>query len=160
MKLPNKKKIAISLTFFLIANLYSDAAIATQTSETAPRTKCFIEVGDPHLSTYLNERRGLKAVKADAESRCNFFQKNVILTVTIFKVGRFSNHFVKEFRTDPANPKSSGFTVKNWQTYELCKNEKETTYFAIAFSQAEINGKLLRTVKARSNNSEPLKCGT
>jgi hypothetical protein len=160
MKLPNKKKIAISLAFFLIANLYSDAAIAAQTSETGPRTKCFIEVGDPHLSTYLNERRGLKAVKADAESRCNFFQKNVILTVTIFKVGRFSNHFVKEFRTDPANPKSSGFTVKNWQTYELCKNEKETTYFAIAFSQAEINGKLLRTVKARSNNSEPLKCGT
>jgi len=160
MKLPNKKKTTITLAFFLIANLYSNAAIATQSPETGPRTKCFIEVGDPHLSTYLNERRGLKAVKADAESRCNFFQKNVILTVTIFKVGRFSNHFVTEFRTDPANPKSSGFTVKNWQTYRQCKNEKETIYFAIAFSQAEINGKLLRTVKARSNNSEPLRCGT
>ena len=133
MKHPSKKKAAISLTFFLIANLYSDAAIATQTPETEPRTKCFIEVGDPHLSTYLNERRGLKAVKADAESRCNFFQKNVILTVTIFKVGRFSNHFVKEFRTDPANPKSSGFTVKNWQTYELCKMKRKPLTMELLF---------------------------
>jgi len=160
MKPPSKKKSAISIALFLIANLYSDAAIAAQSPEPGPKTKCFIEIGDPHLSTYLNERRGLKAVKADAESRCNFFQKNVILTVTIFKVGRFSNHFVKEFRTDPANPKSSGFTVKNWQTYRQCKNEKVTIYFAIAASQAEINGKLLRTVKARSDNSEPLECGT
>jgi len=160
MKPPSKKKTAISIAFFLIANLYSDAAIAAQSPEPGPKTKCFIEIGDPHLSTYLNERRGLRAVKADAESRCNFFQKNVILTVTIFKVGRFSNHFVKEFRTDPANPKSSGFTVKNWQTYRQCKNENETIYFAIAFAHAEINGKLLRTVKARSDNSEPLECGT
>ena len=160
MKLPTKKKTAISLAIFLLANLYSDAAIAADSPEPGPKTKCFIEIGDPHISTYLDERRGLKAVKVDAESRCNFFQKNVILTVTIYKVGRFSDHFVKEFRTDPANSKSSGFTVKNWKTYRQCKNEKETTYYGVAFSQAEINGKLLRTVKARSNNSKPLKCGT
>jgi hypothetical protein len=160
MKLPNKKKTAISLALFLIANLYSDTAIAAEPPEPGPKTQCFIKIGDPHISTYLNERRRLKAVKVDAESRCNFFQKNVALTVTIFKVGRFSDHFVNEFRTDPANSKSSGFTVKNWQTYRECKNEKETIYYGVASSQAEINGKLLRTVKARSNNSKPLKCGT
>jgi len=160
MKIPTKRRSTLLLTLFLLSNHFTAVSSAAEPPEPGPKTKCFIEIGDPHLSTYLNERRGLNAVKADAESRCNFFQKNVILTVTIFKVGRFSDHFVKEFRTDPANPKSSGFTVKNWQTYRQCNNKKETTYFAIAFSQAEINGKLLRTVKARSNNSEPLKCGT
>ena len=160
MKIPHKKKTAISLALFLIANLHNGVANAADSPEPGPKTKCFIEIGDPHLSTYLNERRGLRAVKADAESRCVFFQKNVILTVTIFKTGRFSDHFVKETRTDPSNPKSSGFAVKNWQTSRECKNEKKTVYFAIASSQAVINGKLLSTVKARSKNSEPLKCGT
>jgi hypothetical protein len=160
MKLPNKRMTAISLALFLIANLHSHNAIAAESQEPGPKTQCFIEIGDPHISTYLKERRGVKAVKVDAESRCNFFQQNVALTVTIFKVGRFSHHFVKEFRTDPANPKSSGFTVKNWQTYRECKSQKETVYYGVASSEAEINGKLLRTVKARSNNSEPLMCGT
>jgi hypothetical protein len=160
MKLPSKKKAAISLALFLFANLYSDTAIATESLEPGPKTKCFIEIGDPHLSTYLQERRGTRAVKVDAESRCNFFQQNVRLLVRIYKKGRFSDHLVREFETDPVNPKSSGFTVKNWQTHEICKNRKETIYYGTAFAQAEINGKLRRTTLARSADSEPLKCGT
>ncbi len=160
MKLPSKKKAAISLALFLFANLYSDTAFAAESLEPGPKTKCFIEIGDPHLSTYLQERRGTRAVKVDAESRCNFFQQNVRLLVRIYKKGRFSDHLVREFETDPVNPKSSGFTVKNWQTHEICKNRKETIYYGTAFAQAEINGKLRRTTLARSADSEPLKCGT
>jgi hypothetical protein len=158
MKIPTKRRSTLLLTLFLLSNHFT--AVSTAADSPGPKTRCFIEVGDPHISTFLQERRGIRAVKVDAESRCNFFQNNVILTVTIYKVGRFSDHFVKEFRTDPANPKSSGFRVKNWQTYRECKNEQETTYYGIAFSEAEINGKSLRTVKARSNKSKPLKCGT
>jgi hypothetical protein len=75
MKLPNQKKTAISLALFLIANLYSDTAIAAEPPEPGPKTQCFIKIGDPHISTYLTERRRLKAVKVDAESRCNFSRK-------------------------------------------------------------------------------------
>jgi hypothetical protein len=160
MKLPSKKKAEISLALFLFANLYSATAIAADSLEPGPKTKCFIEIGDPHLSTYLQERRGTRAVKVDAESRCNFFQQNVRLLVRIYKKGRFSDHLVREFETDPVNPKSSGFTVKNFQTYEICKNRIETIYYGTAFAQAEINGKLRRTTLARSADSEPLKCGT
>lgn len=160
MKLPNKKKTAISLALFLIANLHSDAAIAAEIPEPGPKTKCFIKIGDPHISRYLLERRGIRAVKVDAESRCNYFQQNVRLKVRIYKKGIFSNYYVGEFAIDPLNPKSSGFTVRNWQAYEVCKNQKRTIYFGTAFSQAEINGKILTTPVARSAYSKPLKCGT
>ena len=147
MKIPTKRRSTLLLVLFLLSNHFT--AVSTAADSPGPKTRCFIEVGDPHISTFLQERRGIRAVKVDAESRCNFFQNNVILTVTI-----------KEFRTNPANPKSSGFRVKNWQTFQECQNEQENTYYGVAFSEAEINGKLLRTVKARSNKSKPLKCGT
>jgi hypothetical protein len=160
MKLPNKKKTAISLALFLIANLYSAAAIAADSSGLGPKTQCFIKIGDPHISRYLLKRRGIRAVKVDAESRCNYFQQNVRLKVRIYKKSRFSSDLVGEFEIDPLNPRSSGFTVRNWQAYEVCKNRKPTIYFGTAVSQAEINGIILTTPAARSANSKPLKCGT
>ena len=158
MKIPTKRSSAVLLALFLLSNHFTSVSNAADSP--GPKTRCFIEVGDPHISTFLQERRGIRAVKVDAESRCNFFQKNVRLRVRIYKKGRFSDHLVREFETDPVNPKSSGFTVKNWQTYEICKNEKKTIYYGTAFGQAEINGKLRTTTFARSAESEPLKCGT
>lgn len=160
MKLCNKKNAGLFIASFLLSNLFSNPAIAAKSQEPGPKTQCFIKIGDPHISKYLLERRGIRAVKVDAESRCNYFQQNVRLKVRIFKKGRFSNYFVKEFEIDPSNPKSSGFIVKNWQSYEICKNQKKTIYFGTATSQAEINGRILTTPVARSANSKPLKCGT
>jgi hypothetical protein len=158
MKIPTKRRSTLLLTLFLLSNHFT--AVSTAADSPGPKTRCFIEVCDPHISTFLQERRGIRAVKVDAESRCNFFQQNVRLLVRIYKKGRFSDHLVKEFETDPVNPQSSGFTVKNWQTYEICKNRKETIYYGTAFARAEINGKLRSTTLARSADSEPLKCGT
>lgn len=160
MKLRNKKNAGLSIALFLLSNLFSDPAIAAESPESGPKTQCFIKIGDPHISRYLLERRGIRAVKVNAESRCNYFQQNVRLKVRIYKKGRFSNYFVREFEIDPSNPKSSGFIVKNWQSYEICKNQKRTIYFGTAISQAEINGRILTTPVARSADSEPLKCGT
>jgi hypothetical protein len=160
MKTPTKRRSALLLTFFLLSNHFTAVSSAAEPPEPGPKTKCFIKIGDPHISRYLLERRGIRAVKVDAESRCNYFQQNVRLKVRIYKKSRFSSDLVGEFEIDPLNPRSSGFTVRNWQAYEVCKNRKPTIYFGTAVSQAEINGKILTTPAARSANSKPLKCGT
>ena len=49
---------------------------------TPPATKCFIEVGNAHISTSILEQQGRLAVKVNATSRCNFPQRSVILTGT------------------------------------------------------------------------------
>jgi hypothetical protein len=160
MKTPTKRRSTLLLTFFLLSNHFTAVSSAAEPPEPGPKTKCFIKIGDPHISRYLLERRGIRAVKVDAESRCNYFQQNVRLKVRIYKKSRFSSDLVGEFEIDPLNPRSSGFTVRNWQAYEVCKNRKPTIYFGTAVSQAEINGKILTTPAARSANSKHLKCGT
>jgi hypothetical protein len=160
MKTPTKRRSTLLLTFFLLSNHFTAVSSAAEPPEPGPKTKCFIKISDPHISRYLLERRGIRAVKVDAESRCNYFQQNVRLKVRIYKKSRFSSDLVGEFEIDPLNPRSSGFTVRNWQAYEVCKNRKPTIYFGTAVSQAEINGKILTTPAARSANSKPLKCGT
>jgi len=79
---------------------------------TPPKTKCFIEVQNAHISTSILEQQGRLAVKVNATSRCNVPQSNVTLTVKIFKEGLGVAHLVAQRSTRADNPKSQGLVVK------------------------------------------------
>jgi len=126
---------------------------------TPPRTACHIEIGNAHLSTSIKRKRGLDAVKVNATSTCNFTQRNVQLTVKIFKVGAITDYLVAQKSTDPLAAASSGYVVKNQFTFLLCKTSKESFFYGVAYSRAIINGKRYTTLPVRSEDSKPIDCG-
>ncbi len=136
------------------------SAHGVSTVITPPLTKCFIDIRDAHISTTIFKKEGRLAVKVNAISSCNTLQRNVVLTVKIFKEGRFGSQLVQERSTDGKSPKSQGFIVKNQFTFAYCKNTTKTRYYGIATARAIINGKSYFTHPVRSENITQLGCGT
>ena len=159
--------IASGLVFLSIASI--PAALGahptpTKVSHLTPsqhreKPKCRIEIDTVHLSTYL-KNKGIGAAKVNARSICNVTQLDVALTVQIFKVGFILDHLVSATSTNPSNPNSSGFTIKNEGTYVLCASRKRTSYYGIAFSKATIGGQRVGAPPARSLKITTLPCGT
>ncbi len=127
---------------------------------TPPKTECFIEVGNAHISTSILERQGRLAVKVNATSRCNFPQSNVILTVKIFKEGFGAPHLVAQRSTKAESSKSNGLVVKNQFTFAYCKNLSKSKYYGVAFARATIRGKRFATPPTWSEKTTELGCGT
>lgn len=127
---------------------------------TPPKTECFIEVGNAHISTSILEQQGRPAVKVNATSRCNFPQSSVILTVKIFKEGFGAPHLVAQRSTKAKNSKSNGLVVKNQFTFAYCKNLTKSRYYGVAFAQATIRGKRYATPPTWSEKTIELGCGT
>jgi len=125
---------------------------------TPPATKCFIEVGNAHISTSILEQQGRLAVKVNATSRCNFPQRSVILTVKIFKEGFGAPHLVVQRSTKAE--KSNGLVVKNQFTFAYCKNATKSRYYGVASARAVIRGKNYATPPAWSEKTVELDCGT
>jgi hypothetical protein len=127
---------------------------------TPPKTKCFIEVGNAHISTSILEQQGRLAVKVNATSKCNFPQRSVILTVKIFKEGFGAPHLVGQRSTKAENSKSSGLVVKNQFTFAYCKNVTRSRYYGVASARAVIRGKNYATPPVWSEKTVELDCGT
>ena len=127
---------------------------------TPPKTKCFIEVQNAHISTSILEQQGRLAVKVNATSRCNAPQSNVILTVKIFKEGLGIAHLVAQRSTRADNPKSQGLVVKNQFTFAYCKNTTSSKYYGVASARATIRGKGYTTPPVWSEKTLELNCGT
>jgi hypothetical protein len=127
---------------------------------TPPKTKCFIEVQNAHISTSILEQQGRLAVKVNATSRCNAPQSNVILTVKIFKEGLGIAHLVAQRSTRADNPKSQGLVVKNQFTFAYCKNTTRSKYYGVASARATIRGKGYTTPPVWSEKTLELNCGT
>ncbi|CAN2229309.1 hypothetical protein MCEJIRE27_01423 [Candidatus Nanopelagicaceae bacterium] len=159
MKL-NSKSQYLQTFLILAALVQAPAAHGESSVVTPPLTKCFIDIRDAHISTTIYKKEGRLAVKVNAISRCNTPQRNVTLTVKIYKEGRLGSRLVKEKSTDRENPKSQGLVVKNQFTYVYCKNRTKTRYYGIATAQAVINGKNYSTPPVRSENITELNCGT
>lgn len=147
----------ISLT--LLSQFLSPQSVHAISSNPS-KIVCRIEVDDAHISTFIRKFMGVRAVKVDTRSTCSTRQEQVRLTVEIFKLGKFFNHFVFRDSTPPFDSKSSGFVVTNYKTFKLCKNSVSTQYFGVAYSRALIQGKWKNTVRTRSLHSVTLKCGT
>ena len=127
---------------------------------TPPKTKCFIEVQNAHISTSILEQQGRLAVKVNATSRCNVPQSNVTLTVKIFKEGLGVAHLVAQRSTRADNPKSQGLVVKNQFTFAYCKNTTSSKYYGVASARATIRGKGYTTPPVWSEKTLELNCGT
>jgi hypothetical protein len=148
------------LTILLVSVIGSTEVQATEKVSSPPKTKCFIDVGDAHISSTILERQGRLAVKVNAISRCNVLQENVVLTVKIYKVGIGPAHLMAQKSTQGLSSKSRGFIVKNQFTYIFCKNRTKSKYYGLAYSKALINGKQYQTPPVWSENTIELKCGT
>jgi len=154
------KHQVVSLVFLVSSMIFPSELQATDKVATPPKTKCFIDVGDAHISSTILERQGRLAVKVNAISRCNVLQENVVLTVKIYKVGAGPPHLMAEKSTQSRSSKSRGLIVKNQFTYIFCKNQTKSKYYGLAYSKALINGKLYQTPPVWSENTIELRCGT
>ena len=150
----------LSSLLFALYLTSSSALYAAESIVTPPKTQCFIEIQDAHISTTILELQGRLAVKINALSKCNVPQSNVVLTVKIFKNGFGAPHLVAQKSTKADGLKSNGLIVKNQFTYAYCKNTAKTKYYGIASARATINGKVFIAPPVWSEKTIELKCGT
>jgi hypothetical protein len=104
--------------------------------------------------------KNTRGVLVSARSRCNVFHSEVFLTVQLYKVEKFGNHLLKTISTDPNNPKSTGYLVKNNAAFRACKNFKRTKFFGIATSKALVDGQWKYAGRVRSEKTIEINCGT
>lgn len=125
---------------------------------TPPITKCHIEIDNPHFSNYIYRTKGIRAVKVNARSICNQPMRNLVLRVEIHKVG-----ILRDFLLASENVSSSyvvqnrGF--KNERTYVECLSHKSSKYYGVAFAEADIGGRHLRTLHVTSEKTTKINCG-
>jgi hypothetical protein len=158
-KFLNKRKVVFSsiCALFLSPSVVANSAT---TVVTPPKTKCYIEIQNAHISTSILEQQGRLAVKVNAISKCNVPQSDVILTIKIFKEGLGAPHLVAQKSTEANSPKSKGFVVKNQFTFAYCRNTTKSKYYGVASAQATIRGKRYLTPPVWSEKSIELECGT
>jgi hypothetical protein len=156
-KCPN----ALCAVFLIILPLLSATPSGAATpSPKKPKASCRIEIDNAHISTSLLKNLKVKYVKVNARSICNVPQQRVTLTVEIYKIGVFGNHFVDSHFTNPSDHRSSGFRVENQNTKALCISSQVTNYFGIAYAKAFIQGKWQYAGRTQSTKVVPLRCGT
>lgn len=149
--------LIVVLTFSIVI---STPTVAATYGPKSPKALCRIEIGKVHLSTYLSEVRKLRAIKVNAISICNVTQRNVKLTVRLYKVGFFHDYLVAHGSTDPSLPSSSGFRVRNQDVYMKCKSDTKSRYYGVAFAEAIIGGQRFVAPPARSVEIPSIKCGS
>ena len=125
-----------------------------------PKAICRIEIDNAHYSTSMARSVKAKYVKVNARSLCNVVQSQVTLTVEIYKNGRLGPIFLRKFSTNPASRSSKGLIIKMNSAKLVCKNNKVTTYYGLAYSKAIINGAWQYAGRTKSPLNIPLKCGT
>jgi hypothetical protein len=148
----------ITITAFAITAINLQVFIAHSASN-ALKPACRIEIGNAHLSTFLMETDGDRAVKVNATSICNVTHSHVKLTVRIYKVGMFHNYLVAQRATNPMLPSSTGLRIQNQDTFMKCKTNQVSSYYGIAFADATISGQKVAAPPARSKRIIPLECG-
>lgn len=140
--------------------LFSPPSHATTSPPKQPKAACRIEVDNAHISTSLVKHRKLKYVKVNARSICNVPQQRVTLTLEIYKIGLFGDHFVHRFETKEYLRQSAGLRVEIKDATVRCKNNEVTNYFGVAYAKAIIESKWQYAGRTRSRSNIPLHCGT
>jgi hypothetical protein len=128
-------------------------------SEYIPLANCRIEVSDAYLYQHTIGFSDEQLATVDVISSCNEVQSDVRIDLEIWKVGRYFNHKVATFHTDPRAKSSSGNVVRTLLLGVPCKNSEKTTYFGIASSVATIKGERKETPQVRSMSPATLACG-
>ena len=122
--------------------------------------ECGVTVMDPHISTSLQQKGGGRNIKIDAYSKCELLQRNVILTVELYKRGLLNPIFIANTSTDPTAGKSTGYVVNNFGTFKQCISNKPSRFWGRAKGIAMINGKRYSTPWVQSGVTKGIACGT
>ncbi len=158
MSILESKFVVTLFAFILIVSTSAQVSLAA--GATPPLTKCFIRVDNPHLSKSIKLRRGFEAVKVNAVSICNKPMRNLKFTVEIHKRGFIRNHRVATESIEIPGWIATNQKIENKSTWEKCKNSKPSQYFGVAFAEAIIDEKLMRTLPVTTEKTISLPCGT
>jgi len=126
---------------------------------TPPLTKCNIKLDNPHYSKSVEIRKGFKAIKVNARSRCNRQMTNLVLTVEIHKVGFLRDYKVATEEIRVKGPIFPNSVIKNQKTYVECKNTKTSRYYGEAYATAYIKGERVRTLHVLTEKTITANCG-
>jgi hypothetical protein len=144
--------LSIALSNIFVAPI-ADAVV------TPPITQCHIEIDDPHFSNHIYRMTGIRAVKVNARSICNKPMRNLILSVEIHKVAILRDFLVASEKVS-ASYVGQNRSFKNEKTYVRCSSYKSSEYYGVAFAEADIEGRHLRTFHVTSEKTNKLNCGT
>lgn len=152
------RKLILLLSLFLF--LIPTTAKAATGEPNEPKAPCRLQISNAHISTYLIEKSGVRAVKVNASSICNVPQSNVTITVELWKTGLLGNHLVRRRTTHSAGTTFPNSRVDNFLTFKRCTDRDPTQYFGIAYSKAFIAGKWQYARHTQTKKIIPLNCGT
>lgn len=150
-----KYSVGILASALAISSL---TAMAAQVSK--PKNPCRIEISFPHISTNISERRGIREVKVNAFSTCNYPHSRISLSVQLWKENRLFKQMLLETVERQPNLVPSGVRLYNEGTFLPCLNYNSTKYYGIAFGKAMINGKWHFARSELKVEIPPLRCGT
>ena len=145
--------------FILSLILFNLFASSPFSEATPPLTKCNIKLDNPHYSKSVEIRKGFKAIKVNARSRCNRQMTNLILTVEIHKIGFLRDYTVAHEEVKALGPIFPNTIIKNQKTYVECKNTKTSRYYGEAYATAYIKGERVRTLHVLTEKTITINCG-
>ena len=148
-----------STLFILSLSLVSLIACSPLSEATPPLTKCNIKLDNPHYSKSVEIRKGFKAIKVNARSRCNRQMTNLVLTVEIHKVGFLRNYKVATEEIRVRGPIFPNTVIKNQKTYVECKNSKSSRYYGEAYASALIKDERVKTLHVLTEKTITVNCG-
>ena len=125
-----------------------------------PVPECHIEVGPARIATRTKAGKEDRYVTVDVNARCDQFQKNSLITLEIWKEGKYFPHRVAKFQNDPMDPSFSGHKVSLLNFGVSCKDSTITNYYGIASVKALIGGKHKETPQVTSFLPSSLHCGS
>jgi len=127
---------------------------------TPPKTQCYIEIDNVHISTSLIETHFFNAIKANATSKCNQPMTHLEITVRIIKYGFDMKHLVNAQTQTYSGQLYANKKYVNQKTFAKCLDERSTKYFAQAYAFGTIHGRVYRTLVATSESETVIPCGT
>ena len=149
-------KSPLFILSLVLINLIASSPISVATP---PLTKCNIKLDNPHYSKSVEIRKGFRAIKVNARSRCNRQMTNLILTVEIHKIGFLRDYTVAREEVKAPGPIFPNTIIKNQKTYVECKNTKTSRYYGEAYATAYIKGERVKTLHVLTEKTITVKCG-
>jgi hypothetical protein len=109
-----------------------------------------------HISTFLQNRHKIRAVKVNAQIKCRRVSMSLFLQVTLWKTGLIVPHKV----AGPTTARlAKGNLIKNQMTWKACKNRTASTYYGTSFGRVVFRG-VTYTASLQTPKKVSLPCGT
>lgn len=155
---------SLILTFGIAIKSHNDLEMLRSNSswfgEYKPLPNCHVQVGNARLDLKESGFADKKFVTADVFSQCDKLQKNVQVTLEIWKEGSIFAHRVVRIQNDPTTKEFSGRNIQFINKGRECKNSRISNYYVIAWVSATLDGIRQETPQIYSAGTSKLRCGT